>query len=97
MHSKLGPAGGTPVAGLIPHIDSRAVSLDVTYTYGGETKTKTIEFRKDGVGDRFEVVRNHVYIFNIKVTETPAGGGLKTDVETYVADWDEILLSPGYE
>lgn len=77
--------------------DSRAVSLDVTYTYGGETKTKTIEFRKDGVGDRFEVVRNHVYIFNIKVTETPAGGGLKTDVETYVADWDEILLSPGYE
>ena len=45
----------------------------------------------------FEVVRNHVYIFNIKVTETPAGGGLKTDVETYVADWDEILLSPGYE
>ena len=35
--------------------------------------------------------------FNIKVTETPAGGGLKTDVETYVADWDEILLSPGYE
>ena len=37
------------------------------------------------------------YIFNIKVTETPAGGGLKTDVETYVADWDEILLSPGYE
>ena len=65
--------------------------------YGGETKTKTIEFRKDGVGDRFEVVRNHVYIFNIKVTETPAGGGLKTDVETYVADWDEILLSPGYE
>ena len=46
--------------------DSRAVSLDVTYTYGGETKTKTIEFRKDGVGDRFEVVRNHVYIFNIK-------------------------------
>lgn len=36
-------------------------------------------------------------IFNIKVTETPAGGGLKTDVETYVADWDEILLSPGYE
>ena len=77
--------------------DSGAVSLDVTYTYGGETKTKTIEFRKDGVGDRFEVVRNHVYIFNIKVTETPAGGGLKTDVETYVADWDEILLSPGYE
>lgn len=77
--------------------DSRAVSLDVTYTYGGETKTKTIEFRKDGVGDRFDVVRNHVYIFNIKVTEIPTGGGLKTDVETYVADWSKISLTPGYE
>lgn len=77
--------------------DSRAVSLEVTYTYGGETQTKTIEFKKDGVGDRFEVVRNHVYVFNIKVTETPTGGGLKTDVETYVQNWSEIPLTPGYE
>lgn len=60
-------------------------------------RQKRSSSEKMGVGDRFEVVRNHVYIFNIKVTETPAGGGLKTDVETYVADWDEILLSPGYE
>lgn len=65
--------------------------------YGGEIKIKMIEFRKDGVGDWFEVVCNYVYIFNIKVIEIFVGGGLKMDVEIYVVDWDEILFSLGYE
>lgn len=51
--------------------DNRAVTLTVTYNYNGKAGlTGTIEFKKDGTGDRFNVVRNHVYVFNIILNST---------------------------
>ena len=49
--------------------DASAVTLEVSYTYGGNSKTGTIEFKKDGTGARMNIVRNHVYVFNIQIKE----------------------------
>ena len=42
------------------------VTITVNYTYNDENLTGTIHFKKDGIGDRFDIIRNHSYIFNIK-------------------------------
>ena len=42
------------------------VTITVNYTYNNENLTGTIHFKKDGIGDRFDIIRNHSYIFNIK-------------------------------
>ena len=48
------------------------VTITVEYSFAGQTGlTGTIEFKKDGTGAAFDVIRNHSYIFNInkKTTE----------------------------
>ena len=53
--------------------DNDAVTIDVHYTFNGEAHTGTIEFKKDGTGNRFDVIRNHSYIFNINKIEEQTG------------------------
>ena len=54
--------------------DASSVTLIVNYTYNGDTQVRSIEFRKDGNGDRFDVIRNHSYIFNITSVGVEFGG-----------------------
>lgn len=53
--------------------DNSAVTLTIHYTYNGSSRTGTIEFKKDGIGKHFDIVRNYVYVFNISLSNTPAG------------------------
>lgn len=72
--------------------DNDAVTIDVHYTFNGEAHTGTIEFKKDGTGNRFNVIRNHSYIFNINIS--------RTDAKLYytVEDWDEYTINiPAFE
>ena len=72
--------------------DNDAVTIDVHYTFNGEAHTGTIEFKKDGTGKRFDVIRNHSYIFNINIS--------RTDAKLYytVEDWDEYTINiPAFE
>lgn len=72
--------------------DNDAVTIDVHYTFNGEAHTGTIEFKKDGTGNRFDVIRNHSYIFNINIS--------RTDAKLYytVEDWDEYTINiPAFE
>ena len=72
--------------------DNDAVTIDVHYTLDGEAYTGTIEFKKDGTGNRFDVIRNHSYIFNINIS--------RTDAKLYytVEDWDEYTINiPAFE
>ena len=68
--------------------DNDAVTIDVHYTFNGEAHTGTIEFKKDGIGNRFNVIRNHSYIFNInKINEV-------TGRIYYVVDeWDNKTIT----
>lgn len=68
--------------------DGNAVTIDVHYTFNGEAHTGTIEFKKDGIGNRFNVIRNHSYIFNInKINEV-------TGRIYYVVDeWDNKTIT----
>jgi len=72
--------------------DNDAVTIDVHYTFNGEAHTGTIEFKKDGTGKIFDVIRNHSYIFNINIS--------RTDAKLYytVEDWDEYTINiPAFE
>jgi len=44
------------------------ISLTVHYTYHNKAKVGTIKFRTNGDGDIFDVIRNHSYLFNIKLS-----------------------------
>ncbi len=72
--------------------DASSVTLIVNYTYNGDTQVRSIEFRKDGNGDRFDVIRNHSYIFNIMLSETDAA------LYYTVEDFDEKEINiPAFE
>lgn len=72
--------------------DASSVTLIVNYTYNGDTQVRSIEFRKDGNGDRFDVIRNHSYIFNIMLSETDAA------LYYIVEDFDEKEINiPAFE
>lgn len=78
------------------------IEVALTDSKGGtvELKESNIYFKNytNGVaGESFNIIRNHYYVFEVSITEDPTGGGLKTDVETYVAEWNEVFLNPGYE
>lgn len=73
--------------------DASAVTLEVSYTYGGQSKTGTIEFKKNGTGERMDIVRNHVYVFNIQIKE-------EVDAKLYytVEDFTEKTINiPAFE
>jgi len=53
--------------------DTDAVTITINYTYNGDPMVGTIEFKENGVGDRFDVIRNHSYIFNINKIEEQTG------------------------
>lgn len=73
--------------------DENAVTLEVAYTYAGETKNGIIEFKKDGTGDRFNIVRNHVYVFNIQIKED-----VETKLYYTVEDFTEHTVTiPSFE
>lgn len=72
----------------------KSVTLTVTYNYNGETgRTGTIEFRKDGTGDWIDVVRNHVYVFNIQIKED-VDAQLYYTVEDFV---EHTVTIPSFE
>lgn len=53
--------------------DTDAVTITINYTYNGEPMVGTIEFKENGTGERFDVIRNHSYIFNINKIEEQTG------------------------
>ena len=66
--------------------DNDAVTIDVHYTFNGEAHTGTIEFKKDGIGNRFDVIRNHSYIFNIRSVAKEVDAKLIYKVQDYYVD-----------
>lgn len=53
--------------------DTDAVTITINYTYNEEPMVGTIEFMENGIGERFDVIRNHSYIFNINKIEEQTG------------------------
>lgn len=64
-----------------------AITITINYTYNKEPMVGTIEFKENGVGNRFDVIRNYSYIFNInKISEV-------TGKVYYVVDqWDNETI-----
>lgn len=49
--------------------NSNEVSLSIDYIYHNVQKTGIINFKDDSNGEKFDIVRNHVYVFNIQIQE----------------------------
>ena len=62
------------------------VTITVNYTYNDENLTGTIHFKKDGIGDRFDIIRNHSYIFNISSVAKEVDVKLIYEVQDYYVD-----------
>lgn len=62
------------------------VTITVNYTYNNENLTGTIHFKKDGIGDRFDIIRNHSYIFNISSVAKEVDAKLIYEVQDYYVD-----------
>lgn len=62
------------------------ISLTVHYTYHNKTKVGTIKFRTNGDGDIFDVIRNHSYLFNIKLSTIE----IDAELQYQVMDWTEV-------
>lgn len=63
--------------------DKTPVTLSVDYVYNKKPGTLTIDFKENGIGDPFNVIRNHSYIFNIVKAENDIA------FEVKVAPWEE--------
>ena len=67
--------------------ENTPVTLSVEYVYNGKSYTEedalTINFKENGTGDAFDVIRNHSYIFNIVKAENDIA------FEVKVAPWEE--------
>ena len=62
------------------------ISLTVHYTYHNKAKVGTIKFRTNGDGDIFDVIRNHSYLFNIKLSTIE----IDAELQYQVMDWTEV-------
>ena len=62
--------------------DKTPVTLSVDYVYNKKPGTLTIDFKENGIGDPFNVIRNHSYIFNIVKAENDI-------TTTIIAQWEE--------
>lgn len=71
------------------NIDSNTpITIDVVYSYNKKEYTGTINFKVNGTGDAFDVIRNHSYIFNINKIEEVTG------VIYYVVDeWESATVN----
>lgn len=67
--------------------DEHELSLTVHYTYNDKTgNVGLIKFRTDGTEDKFDVVRNHSYLFNIKLSTSE----VDTELSYQVISWTDI-------
>lgn len=67
-----------------------------------QAKAYTINFVNYGTDGKptdtaMNIVRNHLYRFNIKSVTVDDSGKIKTDIYTSVNPWEVITLEPGYE
>lgn len=68
------------------------LNLTAVINETGKTKTFTIDFKKNGTGDDFDVLRNNVYVFNITSVKIEEEKPAEITLSYTVKPWDEIKI-----